>query len=163
TPPEGYPQAWSDSLLRLQRFEDRLLGLPYHDGPQCLIYRKDLFENTDERDRFAQQHGEPLNVPQSWEQFRRIARYFTRPKEALFGTVLAGYPDGHNTVYDFCLQLWTRGGKLFDDSGRMHLDTPEAHEALEFYRTLLKDSSVMHPESLKFDSVKSGFAFAAGE
>ena len=161
--PEGYPQAWSDSLLRLQRFENRVLGLPYHDGPECLIYRKDLFENSDERDRFAQQYAEPLNVPQTWEQFRRIARYFTRPQKSLFGTVVAAYPDGHNTVYDFCLQLWTRGGELFEDSGRMRLDTPEAHEALGFYRTLLKDSSAMHPESLSFDSVRSGFAFAAGE
>ena len=43
TPPEGYPNAWSDSLLRLQQFDGAQLGLPYHDGPQCLIYRKDIF------------------------------------------------------------------------------------------------------------------------
>jgi multiple sugar transport system substrate-binding protein len=162
-PPEGYPEAWSDSLLRLQRFDDRVLGLPYHDGPECLIYRKDLFANLEERDRFAQQYGEPLTVPQTWEQFYRVARYFTRPRKSLFGTVLAAYPDGHNTVYDFCLQLWTRGGDLFEDSGRIRLDTPEAREALDFYRTLMKDTSAIHPESQRFDSVKSGFAFAAGE
>jgi multiple sugar transport system substrate-binding protein len=162
-PPEGYPDAWSESLLRLQRFEDRVLGLPYHDGPECLIYRKDLFENSQERDRYAQQYGESLSVPHTWEQFRRVARFFTRPQERLFGTVIAAYPDGHNTVYDFCLQLWTRGGELFDDSGAMRLETPEAHDALDFYRALLQDDSAVHPESRNLDSVKSGFAFAAGE
>lgn len=162
-PPEGYPQAWSDSLLRLQRFEDRVLGLPYHDGPECLIYRKDLFENPEERDRYAQQYGEPLSVPRTWEQFRRVARFFTRPQQRLFGTVIAAYPDGHNTVYDFCLQLWTRGGELFDESGAMRLETPAAREALDFYRTLLQDTSAVHPESRNLDSVKSGLAFAAGE
>jgi multiple sugar transport system substrate-binding protein len=162
-PPEGYPHGWSDSLLRLQRFEDRVLGLPYHDGPECLIYRKDLFESSQERDRYARQYGEPLSVPRTWEQFHRVARFFNRPEKRLFGTVVAAYPDGHNTVYDFCLQLWTRGGELFDDSGAMRLESPEAREALDFYRTLLQDTSAVHPESLRLDSVKSGLAFAAGE
>jgi multiple sugar transport system substrate-binding protein len=162
-PPEGYPEGWSDSLLRLQRFEDHVLGLPYHDGPECLVYRKDLFESSEERDRYAQRYGEPLDVPPTWEQFHRVARFFTRPEQRLFGTVIAAYPDGHNTVYDFCLQLWTRGGELFHYSGAMRLETPEAREALDFYRTLLQDTSAVHPDSLNLDSVKSGLAFAAGE
>jgi multiple sugar transport system substrate-binding protein len=162
-PLKDYPHAWSDSLLRLQRFGDRVLGLPYHDGPECLIYRKDLFEDPRERKRYAEQYAEPLGAPQTWDEFRRVARFFTRPEENLFGTVIAAYPDGHNTVYDFCLQLWTRGGELFEDSGAMHLETPQAQEALDFYRTLLQDDSLMHPGSRSFDSVKSGFAFAAGE
>jgi multiple sugar transport system substrate-binding protein len=162
-PPEDYPHGWSESLLRLQRFGEHLFGLPYHDGPECLIYRKDLFENAEERDRFARQYGEPLNVPRTWEQFHRVAQFFNRPQKRLFGTVIAAYPDGHNTVYDFCLQLWTRGGELFDHSGAMRLETPEARYALDFYRKLLRDTSAMHPESRDFDSVKSGFAFAAGE
>ena len=112
------------------------VGLPYHDGPECLIYRKDLFDNPEERDRFARQYGETLTVPQTWEQFRRVASHFNCPGKSLFRLVLAAYPDGHNTVYDFCLQLWTRGGELFEDSGRLRLDSAKAHEALEFYRTL---------------------------
>jgi multiple sugar transport system substrate-binding protein len=162
-PPEGYPRAWSDSLLRLQRFDDQVLGLPYHDGPECLIYRKDLFENAAERDRFARHYGEPLKVQRTWEQFHRVAQFFNRPQKPLFGTVIAAYPDGHNTVYDFCLQLWTRGGELFDNTGAMRLETPAARQALDFYRTLLQDASAMHPESRSLDSVKSGLAFAAGE
>src|SRR5580658_9687744 len=42
-PPEDYPHGWTDSLLRLQRIGDAVLGVPYHDGPECLIYRRDLF------------------------------------------------------------------------------------------------------------------------
>jgi multiple sugar transport system substrate-binding protein len=162
-PPEGFPQAWSDSLLGMQRFDDRVLGLPYHDGPECLIYRKDLFQDPVERDAFALEFGEPLEIPQTWKQFRRAARFFTRPQQSVFGTAFAAFPDGHNTVYDFCLQLWTRGGELFEKSGRMLLDTPQAHEALDFYRMMLNDTSAVHPKSRTFDSVKSGLAFAAGQ
>ena len=31
-----------------------------------------------------------------------------------YGTVFAAFPDGHNTLYDFALQLWSRGGELTD-------------------------------------------------
>jgi multiple sugar transport system substrate-binding protein len=151
SPPQGFPGAWSESLLRLQTFGTHILGLPYHDGPECLIYRKDLFEST------AQE------IPQTWEQFRHIAQVFTQPENGLYGTAFAAFPDGHNTVYDFCLQLWTRGGELFDSSGRMLLDTPQAIEALDFYRQLLNDAGAVHPASRTFDSVKAGYAFAAGK
>ena len=162
-PPDGYPDAWSESLLRLQRFGTRILGLPYHDGPECLIYRKDLFEESAESERYAAEFGEPLGVPQTWEQFHRVARFFTRPESGLYGTTFAAFPDGHNTVYDFCLQLWTRGGELFDRTGSMQLNTPLALESLNYYRRLLNDAGATHPASRTFDSVRSGYAFAAGE
>lgn len=150
-PPEGYPDAWTPSLLRLQEIGGQVLGLPYHDGPECLIYRKDLLREAG------------LRLPQTWTAFRETARLLTRRDEGLYGTVFAAYPDGHNTVYDFCLQLWTRGGELADGAGRMRLDTPEAIDALEFYRLMLGDSGAVHPGSREMDSVKTGYAFAAGE
>lgn len=163
SPPDGYADGYSESLLRLQRFDDRVLGLPYHNGPECLIYRRDLFEDEAERTRYMEHYGEPLSVPRTWEKFRRVARFFTRPDQGLYGTVFAGYPDGHNTVYDFCLQLWSRGGDLFSGEGRMLLDTPTAKDALAYYRSIFHDAGVIHPGSGAFDSVKSGLAFAAGE
>jgi len=162
-PPDRYPDAWTESLLKLQRFGSRILGLPYHDGPECLIYRKDLFEDPAEAARFAAEFGEALEIPQTWEQFYRIARFFTRPGSGLYGTAFAAFPDGHNTVYDFCLQLWTRGGELFDSSGRMRLDSLPALESLDYYRTLVNDPHATHPASRTFDSVRSGYSFAAGE
>ncbi len=162
-PPEDYPDGWTPSLLRFQQFDRQTIGLPYHDGPECFIYRKDLFDNPAEQRAYEQQHGEPLTVPQTWDQFVRTARFFNRPQEGLFGTVFAAYPDGHNTVYDICLQLWTRGGELFDAEGTMQLDTPEMIEALTFCRAILNDTSAVHPKCRQFDSVKTGNAFAAGE
>lgn len=161
--PDGYPGGWSESLLRLQRFGASTLGLPYHDGPECLIYRKDLFNSPHEQRRYAAEFGNPLEVPTTWDQFHSAARFFTRPEDGLFGTAFAAFPDGHNTVYDFCLQLWTREGDLFDKNGRMLLDTSAARDALEYYRVLLNDSKAIHPASRTFDSVRAGLAFSAGE
>ena len=162
-PPDGYPHGWSTSLLRLQDIDGRVFGLPYHDGPECLIYRKDLFEDPKRQLAYRAAFGAPLALPRTWDEFHQIARFFQKPDECLYGAVFAAFPDGHNTVYDFLLQLWTRGGELIDDSERIQFDTPQSREALSFYRAMLQDDSAVHPRCREMDSVKSGLAFAAGE
>ena len=161
--PANFPDGWANSLLQMQRYGEATLGLPYHDGPECLIYRKDLFADAQHRQAFAQQHGRPLEVPRTWDDFVDVARHFHQPAEGLYGTVLAAFPDAHNTIYDFHLQLWTRGGSAQTPDGRVCLDTPEAIAALTFYRELIDDSTLMHPRARELDSVKSGLAFAHGQ
>lgn len=162
-PPEDYPHGWTDSMLRLQQKDGTVAGLPYHDGPECLLYRKDLFESPAEQRAYRAAYGVPLNPPQSWDEFHQIARFFQRPTRGIYGCVFAAYSDGHNSVYDFLLQLWTRGGTLQDKQGRFCLRTPEAARALQFYREMLADATAIHPKSKTFDSVQCGEAFTKGE
>jgi len=161
-PIPDYPDGWSPALIRFQQFGDAIYGVPYHDGPECFIYRRDLFEDPAERAAFAALHGYPLGVPRTWREFEEIARFFTRPDQGLYGTIFAAYPDGHNTVYDFCLQLWSRGGELTDANGVPTLDTPAAVAGLDFYRRMVNDRSVTPPGLEEIDSVKSGELFASG-
>jgi multiple sugar transport system substrate-binding protein len=46
-----------------------------HDG-QVMYYRRDLLANPAHRAAFLRQYGYPLNVPQTWAQFRDVAQYF---------------------------------------------------------------------------------------
>ncbi len=161
-PPQDYPEGWTDSLLRLQRIGSAILGVPYHDGPECLIYRRDLFDDPELRALYQRQFAEPLVPPATWPAFHRAARFFHGRRPGLSGTVFAAFPDGHNSVYDFLLQLWTRGGDLFDSAGRVHFATPDAADALTFYRAILADPLAVHPECRTLDSVAAGLAFAAG-
>jgi multiple sugar transport system substrate-binding protein len=161
-PPADYPGGWTDSLLRLQRIDDAVLGVPYHDGPECLIYRRDLFEDPDLRDRYEQQFGEALAPPATWQEFHRVARFLHQPAQSLYGTAFAAFPDGHNSVYDFLLQVWTRGGDVFDAAGHVRFETPEAAAALAFYRQILADQEAVHPDCARLDSVAAGLAFAQG-
>ena len=162
-PVPDYPTGWTPSLTRFQSFGDAVYGLPYHDGPECLVYRRDLFADPEVRTAFAGQYGRPLAVPRTWDELATVARFFTRPEAGQWGTIFAGYPDGHNTVYDFCLQLWSRDGELVDDAGVPTLDTPAAIAALDFYRRLVNDRTATPPGQEAIDSVKSGERFAAGE
>lgn len=161
-PPEDYPQGWSDSLLKLQTFADGLAGIPFHDGPECLIYRKDLFESPKEKNAFRILHGEELKPPQTWEEFARIASFFNRPEENLYGTLFALYPDGHNNIFDFVLQVWSRGGELTDQNGRIVLDSQQAIDAMNEYRQLLRQPFI-HPESRNLESISACWKFAQGE
>lgn len=162
-PPQGGTNAWAPSLMELQRFDGKLYGLPFHDGPECLVVRKDLFEAATEKEQFLKQYGRELRAPQTWSEFLEVASFFHRPAQGLYGTVFGGYPDGHNAVFDFCMQLWARGGELTTGTGHVSLVSPAAIEALDFYRKLFREPCGLHPRSLDYESVQAGRAFARGE
>ncbi|KQS35705.1 extracellular solute-binding protein [Pedobacter sp. Leaf194] len=161
--PADFPSGWSKSLLGLQRFGWEVVGLPFHDGPECFIYRKDLFEDETEQANFLTQFGKALEVPKTWEDFHQVAQFFHRPEDNLYGSIFACYPDGHNTVFDFCLQLWSRGGTLVDDNGFIKIDSQAAVNGLDFYRKIVNDKTAVHPKSSQFESVAAGIAFSQGE
>jgi multiple sugar transport system substrate-binding protein len=150
-PVPDFPEDWSRSLTGLQRFAGGIWGMPYHDGPECLIYRTDLLAEAG------------LAVPRTWDEFHRAARALHRPELQQYGTVLALYPDGHNGFYDFCIHVWSRGGEVFDDAGRPNFTSAAAHAALDFIRTLAADDSAVAPGARDLDSVKSGLLFAEGK
>ncbi len=113
-PIPDWPAGWARSLARPVVFGDVWTSLPWHDGPECLVYRSDLFSDPGRQAAFRAQFGRQLGPPATWEEFEETARFFTDPRAKLYGTVFAAFPDGHNTLYDFALQLWSRGGELLD-------------------------------------------------
>jgi len=161
--PENYPYGWHKSLLHLQKLDNGTFGLPFHDGPECLIYRKDLFENETEKVNFKKQFGYELSTPKTWQEFVEIATFFNRPEENLYGTIFANYPDGHNMVFDFCLQLWTRGGSLINNKNQISIYSEAGIQALDFYRKIVNNKDAVHPKSKDFGSVEAGLAFAEGQ
>ncbi|HEX2524991.1 MAG TPA: extracellular solute-binding protein [Geminicoccus sp.] len=150
-PVKGFPEGWSSSLLQLQQFEGGFWGMPYHDGPQCLIYRRDLLQAAG------------IGVPETWDAFHAAARALHAPDQEQYGTVLALFPDGHNGFYDFCIHVWTRGGEPFAADGTPTLVTPQAVAALDFIRRLANDQDAMAPDARTLDSVQSGLLFCAGK
>ena len=162
-PLHDWPQGWAQSLVQPLVFGDRLSSLPWHDGPECLVYRSDLFRDPARQDAFRARFGRELAPPTTWEEFEQTARFFTDPAANLYGTVFAGFPDGHNTLYDFALQLWSRGGELLDANRRPWLLTFPAVAGLEFYRRIIRDPGVCHPRSAELDSTQSGDLFLNGE
>jgi multiple sugar transport system substrate-binding protein len=162
--PQGWPDQWVPALRSLQTGPDgQTYGVAYHDGPMLFIYRTDLYGDPAEQEGFTRRFGYPLTVPATWDEYRDQAVWFTRPEQGLHGTVLAGYPDEHNNVYDFLTQLWSRGGELITDDGLSGLDGPAAGAAIDFIDDLWHESRVVDPAAAGWDSVQSGIHFANGE
>jgi len=142
-----WPDAWHPAMRSLVHYGGQWVALPYHDGPQVFHYRRDLFE------------GESVGVPQDWDEFLRVAKYFTR--DGLWGCCMGAYPDGHNNVYDFLIHLWSRGGELLDgDEPRFHGEP--GVEALSFLVDLVHKHRVCDPVCLSLNSVQSGDYYASG-
>lgn len=161
-PPPDWPDGWSPSLRGLQTGANgTVYGLPYHDGPEMFIYRGDLFDSETEREQFARTYGYPLSPPETWAQFLDVAKHFTRPADDLYGCVLAAMPDGHNSVYDFFIQLWSRGGRVLDGR-RAAFAGPKGNAALSFLRDLVLVHRVTQPEPRAYESVRSGDYYASG-
>lgn len=158
-----WPDGWAQSLVKPLMFDEKLAALPWHDGPECLVYREDLFSDAKTQKTFRKQFGRELAPPTTWAQLEETARFFTNAASNLYGTVFAGFPDGHNTLYDFALQVWSRGGELTDAEGVPKLDSQEAEAGLEYYRRVVRDATVCHPSSPDLDSTQSGDRFMAGE
>jgi multiple sugar transport system substrate-binding protein len=162
-PLHDWPGGWPSSLVQPLIFGDYLTSLPWHDGPECLVYRMDLFADLATRTAFCAQFSRDLAPPTTWEEFEQVARFFTDQSAGRYGTVFAAFPDGHNTLYDFALQVWSRGGELTDSAGRPSLTTPVAFAALDFYRRVVCNPALCHPRSPQLDSTQSGDLFLSGE
>lgn len=150
-PIPDFPDAWSPSLLKLQAFAGGFWGMPYHDGPECLVYRKDLLAAAG------------VAVPKTWEEFHAAARKLHAPAEGRYGAVMALYPDGHNSFYDFCIHIWSRGGEPFGPDGRPNFTSAEARAGLDFIRALAADQDAIAPNARELDSVQSGLLFCEGK
>ncbi|MDS0276692.1 sugar ABC transporter substrate-binding protein [Halomicroarcula sp. S1AR25-4] len=162
-PPDDWPDGWAESLRDLMAYDGTTYGIPYHDGPEIFHYREDCFEDVAEQRAFREAYGRPLSVPRTWDEFLEVADFFTRPEEDLWGTVVAAKPDGHNDVYDFAIQLWSRGGRLLDDDGTPAFDSPEGREALQYYHDLIHDHEVVPSEAVEMESVEAGQFYADGK
>ena len=51
-------------------------------------YRKDLFENPDQQAAFKEKYGYKLAAPETYQQLKDIAEFFTRPDQNLFGLAI---------------------------------------------------------------------------
>lgn len=163
-PPRDWPEGWPASLRTLQcDRRGRTFGTPYHDGPEMLIYRTDLFGDRSNRRRFREQFGRDLRPPETWSEFLEVAYFFTDPERDQYGTLLAAFPDAHNIIYDFFLGLWTRGGEVIDEQGGVAFDGPAGQASLEFLVDLIHTYRVVPPDVHEIDSIASGDRFNSGQ
>ena len=161
-PPEDWPKAFPDALLKPQTANGKLYGLPCHDGPIMFYYRKDLFEDPKEKADFKAKYGYDLAPAETWDQFLDQCKFFTRPDKGLYGTVLASKQGGQQLPYDFFIMLWSFGGQIFDSSYHPTFNSQEGIDALQFYVDLRNKYSVTPKASTTYDETENGPIYLEG-
>jgi ABC-type glycerol-3-phosphate transport system substrate-binding protein len=116
----------------------KMMGMPAWANAEIVFYRKDLWEDPANQAAFKQQYGYDLAPPATWQQWRDMAKFFT--KDGMFGTDVIGA-----TSEEWMAEVLQAGspGVILDAEGKVILDNQAHIDALEFYRApLCEDKSV---------------------
>ena len=116
-------------------------GLPVNMDAYGFMYRKDLFEDPAEQAAFKEKYGKDLAPPQTYQDARDIAEFFTRPDQGLYGWGQMGGRD-----YDFATTasnsyLWSFGGELYNPETfevKGYLDSPASVDGVQAYVDMFK-------------------------
>lgn len=135
------PSLWEAS----SKWKDHWYGAPSNSAVMMMFYRKDLVESPVEQAAFEAKYGYALAPARTWQQYRDMAEFFTRPAGAqlagktlsapMYGAAMAGKRHV-STVLEWMDYSWTFGGDLFDKSGQPVLNSAANVEALEFEKGL---------------------------
>jgi len=144
-----------------------IYALPINQDCMGLVYRRDLFGAPKEKTAFKAKYGYDLATPETYDQLRDVAQFFTRPDQKLFGIALYGSEDYDACTSAFLNLFWSFGAELWDPkTGKAegYINSPQAKKALAFFKDLFayvppgsQDAYV--PEVN--DAVKSGQAALA--
>ena len=147
--------AFSPALLKLARVDGALVQIPRNVDARILFYRQDLFADSAEQARFQRQYGRALRVPQTWDEVRDVATFFTRPP-GLFGFAFPGHSSGlFGTFFELAVMA---GGTLFDEQLNPSFNTRAGRWALGFLADLYQQG--LTPRDLQatyFDEVSQLF------
>jgi hypothetical protein len=94
-------------------YEGKAYGFPFTALTMYLWYRKDLLEDPKEQAGFKAKYGYDMQVPATWDQYRDLAAWFTRPDKGFYGTAIQG--KRHEALwYEWLNFLYSFGGDMME-------------------------------------------------
>ncbi len=127
-------------------YDKKVYVLPFSFTSQLLFYRKDLFEDLKNKRLYHDWYKEELRVPRTWEEYNKVARFFTKKfnpdSDVLYGTALGGrIPTGATS--EFLVRVWAFGGNVFGKNGI----AVRSRECIDALRNYIECFEYAHPDS----------------
>lgn len=146
--PEADLNDYAPALIDGGIMEDTLYAIPAWANCKIMYYRTDLFNDAEEKENFKKEYGYELKVPETWQEYRDTAKFFTRDTNGdgnidIYGTSFPAMigADTTQSFLDFAAQAGSPA-VMFDENKEIMV-TNEAHkEALDFLISLKQDGSV---------------------
>ena len=136
-----------------------IYGLPMQANALTLAYRKDLFDDADNKAKFKAKYGKDLAPPETWDDLAQIAEFMTDPAKRRWGTTLmAGAGDWATDDFKTLLAGFGGDGHLVSDDFQAAFNSPEGVKALTFYAGLIsKNLTPPGTTSASWDNVATSF------
>lgn len=119
------------------------VGIPNASTPQLFAYRTDLL---------------PDGLPDTWEEYRELAKANTKPEEGLYGISVSATTGQLGGVFDYV--LWSMGGAWADEDWNVTIDSQETREALMHLKEI---QDYADPAILSWGTEESIKAFLDGK
>ncbi len=145
-----YMDVYSKEILSaFSVFNGHIYAIPYGFAVQLLFYRKDLFEKIKNQRLYYEWYKEELRVPQTWEEFNKVGRLFTRTynpdSETRYGVTMGGCGFS-GAGCEFLPRLWMMGAQLYEDGKIL----PQREKALKALKNYIESFSYADPESVNW-------------
>ncbi|ETR72846.1 MAG: multiple sugar transport system substrate-binding protein [Candidatus Magnetoglobus multicellularis str. Araruama] len=156
---------------RLMKWNGRWIAVTVDGDLFNGYFRKDLFENKQNRQDFKKQFNYELNIPETWKEYHDIAQFFTGRKDAqgnlLYGTSEA-FAFGGQQFWDIFSRAsaYTNhpdhpGAQFFHpETMAPQINNPGWIRAVTEYVDILQ---YCPPDAINFDIVKVREAFISGK
>ncbi|WP_163537013.1 sugar ABC transporter substrate-binding protein [Gracilibacillus sp. YIM 98692] len=150
-------------------YNDEVYGMPVWTNVKNLIYRKDLFQNNENKMAFQDKYGYELQPPQTWEEYRDVAEFFTQDTNEdgnidMYGTTVFGANNGDSVAswLDHAAQAGA-DPLVVGKNGEVLVNTEPYVESLEFLTTLLHADQSVPAGALEMASAETSELFWSGK
>ncbi|WP_119361292.1 ABC transporter substrate-binding protein, partial [Meiothermus luteus] len=120
------------SMLELVGYyRGTLYMIPMYNYAMGLIYRKDLLNRQDLRDRFRREFNRALALPKTLQEYVDLSLFMAR-NAGVAGAAMQGQRGDPNFM-EFSNYLFAAGGDYVDKNWRVTLSSPQGERALTLY------------------------------
>lgn len=93
--------------------EEQAFAYPFSAHSMLLMYNKDMFDNEVNKQKFKGLYGRELTPPRTWDDFYKVAEFFTDKEKNTYGICLGGSNDGY-LYYTMANFFYGMNGKVLD-------------------------------------------------
>ncbi len=148
----------NQNLLRDIKINDKMMCVPWTTCPYAIIYRADWLKEL------------KLEVPETWEEFREVAKAMTRDtdgdgKTDTWGFGMVGSRDNSGEQRFALLSKSFGADEIYQESDtwKTGIGSSEFEEALKFYTELYTEDGVVPPGPTEVNYSSSLELFATGQ
>jgi multiple sugar transport system substrate-binding protein len=132
--PPDEQKKYLDSMIWAMTVQDTIYGIPWYNDVGNMYYRKDILDKAG------------VQYPQTWPELVEAAKKLQSPPD-VYGIAYTMRQD-EQLMCNFVEFIWSNGGDILDENGKVVVNSPQNAEALDFMVNLVSKDNVLQPGSL---------------